>query len=134
RELVAAPSAAVYGRIGTHTAEFGTLCSWIVDILNLATGNLDVPGGAMFPYPAHSAPHSGTPGGRGFSTGRTRSRVKGYPEVQREYPVATLADEIETPGEGQVRALFTIGGNPVLSTPDSGRLDAALDQLELMVS
>jgi anaerobic selenocysteine-containing dehydrogenase len=133
-ELAAAPTAAVYGRIGTHTVAFGTLASWAVDVLNALTGNLDRPGGAMFPYPAHSTPHPDTPGGRGFTIGRHRSRVKGHPEVRREFPVATLADEIEAPGEGQVRALITVAGNPVLSTPDSTRLDAALATLECMVS
>jgi anaerobic selenocysteine-containing dehydrogenase len=133
-ELAAADAAAVYGRIGTHTVEFGTLASWIVDVVNALTGNLDRPGGAMFAYPAHAAPHSGTPGGRGFRTGRNHSRVKGHPEVRREYPIATLADEIETPGDGQVRALLTVAGNPALSAPDSGRLDAAFEQLDFMVS
>jgi anaerobic selenocysteine-containing dehydrogenase len=133
-ELSSARSAAVYGRIGTHTVEFGTLCSWIVDVLNTITGNLDRAGGAMFSYPAHSSPHSGELGGRGFSTGRHASRVKGYPEVRREFPVSTLPDEIETEGEGQVRAMLTVAGNPVLSNPNSERLDAAVGQLEFMVS
>ena len=134
RELAGAPTAAVYGRIGTHTVAFGTLASWMVDVLNLLTGNLDRPGGAMFPYPAHTRPHPETPGGRGFSTGRHTSRVKGFPEVRSEYPIATLADEIETPGEGQVRALITVGGNPALSAPNGERLDAAFAGLDFMVS
>lgn len=132
RRLAAAPSAAVYGRIGTHTAEFGTLASWAVDVLNVLTGNLDRPGGAMFPLAAHQRRGNGT--GRGFVTGRHRSRVKGHPEVRSELPVATLPDEIETPGEGQVRALVTVAGNPVLSCPDSTRMDRALGSLECMVS
>jgi anaerobic selenocysteine-containing dehydrogenase len=134
RELAAAPTAAVYGRIGTQTVEFGTVASWIVDVLNVLTGNLDRAGGAMFPYAAHARPHPERGGGRGFTTGRYRSRVKGYPEVRREFPAATLPDEIETTGEGQVRALITVAGNPVLSNPDSDRLDAALGSLEFMVS
>jgi anaerobic selenocysteine-containing dehydrogenase len=133
RELASAPSAAVYGRIGTHTTEFGTLAAWAVDVLNVLTGNLDRPGGAMFPRAAHSRTGK-TPGGRGFATGRWRSRVKNFPEVLGEFPVATLVDEIETPGEGQVRALLTVAGNPVLSTPDSGRLDGALAGLDFMLS
>src|SRR4029077_19015639 len=124
---------AVYGRIGTNTVEFGTLTSWAVDVINVLTGNLDRPGGALFPLAAHG--HRGRPGpGRGFTMGRRRSRVKDYPEVQGEFPVATLADEIETPGEGQVRAFITVGGNPVLSTPNSDRLDAALAGLDFMIS
>jgi anaerobic selenocysteine-containing dehydrogenase len=136
RELAAAPRAAVYGRIGTCTQEFGTLASWLVDVLNLLTGNLDREGGAMFPLGA--AGHSnaaGPPGrGRGARFGRFSSRVRGLPELFGELPVACLAEEIDTPGEGQVRALITIGGNPVVSTPNSGRLDAALSGLEFMLS
>jgi anaerobic selenocysteine-containing dehydrogenase len=136
RELAAAPRAAVYGRIGTCTQEFGTLASWLVDVLNVLTGNLDREGGAMFPLGA--AGHSnaaGTPGrGRGASFGRWGSRVRGLGEIFGELPVAALAEEIDTPGEGQVRALITLAGNPVVSTPNSGRLDEALQQLELMVS
>ncbi|MDG6105877.1 molybdopterin oxidoreductase family protein [Dactylosporangium aurantiacum] len=133
RELAAAPAAAVYGRIGTCAVEFGTLTSWLVDAVNVLTGNLDRPGGAMFPL----APHARTatrPGGRGFTVGRWTSRVRGLPEVKGELPVATLADEIATPGDGQVRALVTVAGNPVLSTPNSAQLDRALAGLEFMVS
>ncbi|HEY5154944.1 MAG TPA: molybdopterin oxidoreductase family protein [Acidimicrobiales bacterium] len=133
REVAAAPTAAVYGRIGTHTVEFGTLASWAVDLLSALTGNLDRVGGAMFPLAAHDRPARKGPG-RGFSLGRHHSRVKGFPEVKGEFPVAALAGEIETEGEGQVRALITVAGNPVMSTPNAGRLDAALDQLEFMVS
>ena len=133
REFAAAPTAVAYGRIGTHTVGFGTLASWAVDALNIVTDNLDAPGGAMFPMPAHDSGR-GRGRGRGFTTGRRTSRVKGYPEVRSEFPVATLADEILTPGEGQVRALVTVAGNPALSTPDSVRLETALDQLDFMVS
>ncbi|GIF04241.1 molybdopterin oxidoreductase family protein [Actinoplanes siamensis] len=133
RELAAAPTAAVYGRIGTCAVEFGTLTSWLVDVTNVLTGNLDRPGGVMFPLAAHLRPQA-RPGGKGFRTGRWHSRVRGLPEVKGELPVATLADEIETPGEGQVRALLTVAGNPVLSAPNSGRLDRALGGLEFMVS
>ncbi|MBA9001856.1 molybdopterin oxidoreductase family protein [Thermomonospora cellulosilytica] len=131
RELAAAERAAVYGRIGTCTQAHGTLASWLVDVLNVLTGNLDRPGGAMFPRAAHvpvyrrKAP---------FTTGRWRSRVRDLPEVNGEFPVATLADEISTPGEGQVRALITIGGNPALSAPGAARLERALAGLEFMVS
>ncbi len=133
RELVDAPTAAVYGRIGTHTTEFGTVASWAVDALNIVTGNLDRPGGAMFARAAQSRPGKKA-GGRGFALGRWRSRVRDLPEVRSELPVATLADEIATPGDGRIRALIPVAGNPVLSTPDSDRLDAALGELEFMVS
>lgn len=136
RELAGAPRAAVYGRIGTCTQTFGTLASWLVDVLNVLTGNLDRDGGAMFPLGA--AGHSngaGTPGrGRGVRFGRWTSRVRELGEIYGELPVAALAEEIDTPGEGQVRALITMAGNPVVSTPNSDRLDAALGELELMVS
>jgi anaerobic selenocysteine-containing dehydrogenase len=136
RELAAAPSAAVYGRIGTCTQEFGTLASWLVDVLNVLSGNLDREGGAMFPLAAAGhANATGAPGrGRGVRFGRWQSRVRGANEIFGELPAACLAEEIETPGEGQVRALLSICGNPVLSTPNSGRLDGALSGLEFMVS
>ncbi|GAA1271855.1 molybdopterin oxidoreductase family protein [Sphaerisporangium rubeum] len=130
RELAAAPAGAVYGRIGTCTVEFGTLAQWLVDVLNVLTGNLDRPGGAMFPCPAVGRPRRRRP----YTTGRWHSRVRGLPEANGELPVATLADEIETPGEGQIRALITVAGNPVLSAPGGARLDEALNRLDLMVS
>ena len=133
RELATAETAVAYGRIGTHTVAFGTLASWGVDALNALTDNLDTPGGAMFPLAAH-ARRPGEPGGRGFKIGRWASRVRELPEVRSELPVATLADEITTPGDGQIRALVTVAGNPVLSGTDSARLDAALAELEFMVS
>jgi len=133
RELAETEKAVAYGRIGIHTVAFGTLASWATDVLNILAGNLDRPGGSMFPMSATSRAGKSA-GGRGFSTGRWKSRVRELPEVMGEFPVATLADEIETPGEGQVRALLTIMGNPALSTPDSGRLEAALEDLEFMVS
>jgi len=136
RELAAAPSAAVYGRIGTCTQEFGTLASWLVEVVNVLTGNLDREGGAMFPLAAAGARNtSGTPGrGRGVRFGRWHSRVRGLPEVFGEIPVACLAEEIETPGDGQVRALITIAGNPLLSTPNGARLRRAVESLDFMVS
>ncbi len=136
RELAAADRAAVYGRIGTCTQEFGTLASWLVDVVNVLAGCLDKPGGAMFPKAAAGARNaSGAPGrGRGTRFGRWTSRVRGLGEVLAELPVACLAEEIETPGEGQIRALVTIAGNPAVSTPNSGRLAAALASLEFMVS
>ncbi|MEL7209488.1 MAG: molybdopterin-dependent oxidoreductase, partial [Actinomycetota bacterium] len=133
REVATADRAAVYGRIGTHTVAFGTLASWAVDALNTLTGNLDRPGGAMFPLAAH-ARRPGEPGGRGYQIGRWSSRVRDLPEANGELPTATLADEITTPGDGQVRAMITVAGNPVLSATDSAALDAAFADLEFMVS
>ncbi|ADB50986.1 molybdopterin-dependent oxidoreductase [Conexibacter woesei] len=136
RDLGAAERAVVYGRMGTTTQTFGTTASWLVDVLNVLTGNLDRAGGAMFPLPAIGGSNSrGEPGrGRGARTGRWSSRVRGLGEVFGELPVACLAEEIETPGDGQVRALITLAGNPVVSTPNAGRLDGALAALDFMVS
>jgi anaerobic selenocysteine-containing dehydrogenase len=136
RELAAAKRGAVYGRIGTCTQQFGTLASWLIDALNILTGNLDREGGVMFPQAAAFAGNTrGKPGvGRGVTTGRYRSRVSGAAEVAGELPVTCLAEEIDTPGPGQVKALIAIAGNPVLSAPNGPRLAAALEQLEFMVS
>ncbi len=135
-ELGKAERAAVYGRIGTCTQEFGTLASWLVDVCNVLTGNLDREGGMMFPLGAGFAPNThGTPGvGPGVRSSRRHSRVRHAPEIQGEFPVACLAEEIETPGEGKIRALFTVAGNPVLSTPNGARLTSALEGLDFMVS
>jgi anaerobic selenocysteine-containing dehydrogenase len=136
-ELADAPTATVYGRIGTTTTEFGTTASWLVDAVNILTGNLDRAGGAMFAMPVAGGPTTRGPRGtgKGFRIGRGQTRVREYPEVMGEYPVAALAEEITTAGEGdRIRALVTIAGNPVLSTPNADQLDAALDELEFMVS
>jgi anaerobic selenocysteine-containing dehydrogenase len=136
RDLAGAPTAAVYGRIGTTTQLFGTTASWLVDVLNAITGNLDRPGGAMFARAAAGQANTRGEGGtgRGVTFGRWASRVRGLGEIFGELPVATLSDEIETPGDGQVRALITIAGNPAVSTPNAARLDAALASLDFMVS
>jgi anaerobic selenocysteine-containing dehydrogenase len=136
RELAAAQQACVYGRLGTCTQAYGTLSSWLVDVLNALTGHLDEPGGAMFPRAAAFAANTaGRPGsGRGIVTGRHASRVSGAPEVFGELPMGVLAEEIETTGPGQVRALVSVASNPVLSAPNGPRLAQALDSLEFMVS
>jgi len=134
RELAAARSAAVYGRIGTCTQEFGTLASWLVDVLNALTGNLDRPGGAMFPRPATGRAAAAAAGSGKIPYARWRSSVRGLPEAFGELPVATFAEEIDSAGEERIRALVTVAGNPVLSSPNGGRLAAALESLEFMVS
>ncbi|NUM56068.1 MAG: molybdopterin-dependent oxidoreductase [Candidatus Hydrogenedentes bacterium] len=136
REIAKAPSATVYARIGTCTQEFGTIANWLPDVIHIITGNLDRAGGAMFPKAAIGPGNTkGTPGvGRGAKVGRWKSRVRGANEIFGELPVACLAEEIETPGDGQIRALITVAGNPVLSTPNGARLAKALDSLEFMIS
>ncbi|HVV87215.1 MAG TPA: molybdopterin-dependent oxidoreductase, partial [Kofleriaceae bacterium] len=130
RDHAAAPSAACYGRIGTTCQEFGTLASWAVDLVNVLTGNLDRPGGAMFPSPAvQPGRHRRRAEAR---LGHRRSRVRGLPELVGELPVATLADELGAPGGP--RALVTVAGNPLVSAPGTGRLTAALEGLELRVA
>jgi anaerobic selenocysteine-containing dehydrogenase len=140
RQLVTTPRAAVYARIGTCTQEYGTLASWLVDVLNTLTGHLDLEGGMLFAKSAAFASNTaGNPNkqpgvGKGVSTGRHHARVSGAPEVYGELPFTCLAEEIETPGEGQIRALITVATNPVLSSPNGPRLAVALEQLDFMVS
>ena len=148
-ELAAAPRAAVYGRMGTtttglstgpdSTVHLGTVASWLIDVVNLLLGSVDEPGGVMWPLAAAGGPTTdGTPGrGRGaLIPGRRRSRVRGLPSVFGEFPAAALAEEIDTPSDDgtRIRALFVVAGNPVVSTPDGRRLEAALATLDLMVS
>ena len=132
RDLAAAPSAAVHGRMGVSTQAHGVVCQWAVQLINVLTGNLDRPGGTMFTTPAVDLVGRGVLGPGGF--GSRRSRVRGLPAFGGELPVAVLAEEITTPGEGQVRALLTIAGNPVSSTPSGHRLDEALAGLDAMVA
>lgn len=132
-ELNNADKAIVYGRVGIHTTEFGTLASWLSDLLVIITGNLDRPGGMMFGRSA-SAKSKTVPGGRGFSLGRWESPLTGEPERNGEFPCATLGQSILGNGDKRLRLFVTVAGNPVLSTPDSSRLDEALKTLDFMVS
>jgi anaerobic selenocysteine-containing dehydrogenase len=134
REFAAAPSAVCYGRMGTCVQEFGATTTWLVDLLNIATGNLDRPGGAMFTTPAADLPRVAAMLGQVGHFDRYRSRVSSLPEFNGELPVACFAEEIETPGEGQVRALVTHAGNPALSLPNGARLERAFAGLEFMVA
>jgi anaerobic selenocysteine-containing dehydrogenase len=134
REFASAESAVCYGRIGVSTQEFGGLCQWLINVVNIVTGNLDRAGGAMFTLPAFdpvTAPQAIAPRG---SFGRWRSRIRKLPEFAGELPVAALAEEMLTEGPGQIKALVTHAGNPVLSTPNGRELDRALEALEFMVS
>jgi anaerobic selenocysteine-containing dehydrogenase len=131
RELATADSGAVYGRIGTCTVEYGTVTNWLIQALNVLTGHLDKPGGMMFP--ANPLTPSYIPE-QPFVIGKWRSRVRRLGEVRGELPMAAMAEEMEQPGPGQVRALITLAGNPLRSAPDSRRLARAVSQLDFMVS
>jgi len=134
RDFASSPAAVAYGRVGVSAQEFGALCAWLINVLNITTGNLDRAGGAMFPSPAADVVALADRLGQRGHFDKGRSRVRGLPEFSGEWPVAVLAEEIETPGPGQIRALVTHAGNPVLSAPNGARLDLALSGLEFMVS
>ena len=131
-ELATAESAAVHARVGASVQAHGLVCQWAVQLLNLLTGNLDRPGGTMLTRPAADVVGRKLVG-RGHWD-RWRSRVRDLPEFGGELPVATLADEILTPGDGQVRAALTVAGNPVSSTPDGKRLGEALAGLDFFAA
>src|SRR5258705_9072104 len=134
REFASADGAVCYGRIGVSTQEFGGACQWLINVLNIVTGNLDRSGGAMFTLPAFDpllAPEGIAPRG---SFARWHRRVRKLPEFSGELAVVTLAEEILTEGPGQIKALVTSAGNPVLSTPNGRELDRALANLEFMTS
>ncbi|MDY7226645.1 molybdopterin oxidoreductase family protein [Hyalangium rubrum] len=135
REFAEAPAGVCYGRVGTSTQAFGALCQWLINVINVVSGNLDREGGAMFTLPAFDlvgGPRALSGSRGGFA--RWRSRVRQLPEFAGELPVAALAEEILTEGAGQVRGLLTFAGNPVLSTPNGKQLERALGKLDFMVS
>ncbi len=134
REHATAHGAACYARVGACTQEFGGLVAWLAMAIDVATGNLDRPGGKMFTTPAVDLAKLGSRLGMRGSFARFRSRVRGLPEFGGELPVATLAEEITTPGPKAIRALVTMAGNPVSSAPNGPLLDAALPKLDFMVS
>ena len=137
RELAGTPRAVVYGRIGTCNQEFGSLASWLVDVVNILSGHFDVEGGSMFPRAAAWSvmvqPIPGLEDGAP-DFGRFRTRVRGAKEVLGQVPVSCLAEEIATPGDGQIKALITVAGNPVLSTPAGHKLDEGLPTLDAMIA
>ena len=131
-EFATADSAACYGRLGTCGQEFGTLSCWGIDLINILSGNLDRPGGVMFTTPA--APVTALSESRPFEFGRFRSRVTGRPEVRGMIPSSTMAEEILTPGDGQVRALILLMTNPLRSAANSAQLEAAFSKLDFLVA
>lgn len=136
RDFAGAERAVCYGRIGTCTQEFGTLASWLVDVVNILTGNLDREGGSMFTRPATGQSERFLWDGSEFNMGRWKTSVRGLPEYEGQVPVAAFAEELEaaSAGEGRARALVTVCGNPVLSSPNGARLSAAMEELDFMVS
>lgn len=134
REFAACDRAVAYGRVGISTQEFGGIANWLIEALNVITGHFDREGGAMFTSPAVDLVKLGSLLGEQGHYDKFRSRVRGIPEFGGELPVSCLAEEIETPGDKQIRALVTQAGNPVLSTPNGRRLDAALAGLDFMVA
>lgn len=134
REFAQAPSAVCYGRMGLSTQAFGSLCQWLVQLVNILTGNLDKEGGVMFTMPAFDLVGQQAMTGKFGAFGRWKSRVRGLPEFGGELPVAALAEEILEEGEGQIKAVVTVAGNPVLSIPNGRLLDKALGQLDFMVA
>ena len=133
RGYAAADRAVWYARIGTCNQEFGTLASWLPDVLAVLTGNLDREGGHMWSTPVAWSTNTHDLG-EPIEFGRFHSRVRGAPESMGQFPVSCLAEEIATPGDGQIKALVTMAGNPVISTPGADRLDAALPLLDCMIS
>lgn len=130
-DFAASPAAVCHGRMGCSVQPFGGLCQWAIQVLNIVTGNLDKPGGAMMTQPAVDLVNS--PFGKAGSFDRWRSRVGNLPEFSGELPAACMIDEMATPGEGRMRALITAAGNPVLSTPNGKALEAQIKQLEFVV-
>ena len=128
--LNAAANPVVYGRVGTTIQRHGTLTSFLIEVINLLTGSLDHNGGAMFPEQPYRGPASSY---NSPNYARYHTRVSGYPEVLGQFPAAALAEEMETPGEGQIRALVCVAGNPVVSNPDSDRLAKAIESLDFVV-
>jgi len=133
RAFAGAPSAAAYGRTGSCLGRYGTLVAFLLDAINAVSGNLDRPGGAVFGHSAVALDKVGRRLGLG-SYGERRSRLGDFPDVLGNMPASLIAQEIETPGEGQLRALIVSAGNPVLSVPNGDALSAALPKLDLLVS
>jgi anaerobic selenocysteine-containing dehydrogenase len=133
-QFATSKTAVCYGRLGLSTQEFGGLCQWLVNLLNCVTGNLDAEGGALFTKPAIDVVGMSKMTGKTGSFNKRQSRVHGLPEFTGEFPVATLADEILTPGKDQIKCMITIAGNPVLSTPNGKQLEKAFESLDYMVA
>jgi anaerobic selenocysteine-containing dehydrogenase len=135
RDFAGSSNAVAYGRVGICCQRFGSVASWLIDCLNILTGNLDSRGGALFPQPAVPSYATNLAFEDGHVPyGKMRSRVSGTPAIGNAFPTQVLWEEIDTAGEGQIKGLLTVAGNPVLSNANAGRVDAALEQLEFVVA
>jgi anaerobic selenocysteine-containing dehydrogenase len=132
-DFAAAKRPVLYGRIGLCTQSYGTLASWLVDVINLLQGRLDEEGGAMFARPATGQNESrGQP--EPLQHGRWHSRARGFPEYMSMLPASCMGEEMECAGEDAVHALITVAGNPVLSVPNGKRIDAAMEGVDFKVA
>ncbi|WP_417714397.1 molybdopterin-dependent oxidoreductase [Pseudophaeobacter arcticus] len=134
RDFATAKSAVCYARMGASTQSFGSLCQWANNALNIITGNFDSPGGAMFTTPALDYVGMSSRKGKTRSYPEKRSRVSQQPLYNGEFPVSVMAEEMETPGEGQIKAMITVAGNPVLTAPNGQRIGRAFETLDFMMS
>ena len=134
KDFINSETAVCYGRMGVSTQEFGGICQWLINVINIVTNNMDKVGGAMFTKPAIDLVFMTGMQGKVGNFDRYRSRVHDLPEYSGELPVATLADEMLVKGEGQIKMLICTAGNPVLSTPNGKKLEKALEELDYMVS
>lgn len=137
RDLAATPRAAVYGRLGTCVGRYGTLTSYLIDVVNLVAGNLDKPGGSVISglgMPAQRLVNIGMGALLRRTYRRRRSRIGGFRAIIGSEPAALMAKEMTTPGPRQIRAMFISAGNPVLSVPNGDELETALDGLDLSVA
>ena len=130
-DLIQSKSPVVYGRLGVNTQRFGTLCQWLITSINVLLGQLDKKGGLLFTLPAIDYVTLMAHESKMF---RYKSRLKEYGEIVGEYPTATMAEEMLTPGKGQIKALLSIAGNPARSAPNSTQVEEALQGLDFMVA
>ncbi|MBT4679501.1 MAG: molybdopterin-dependent oxidoreductase [Flavobacterium sp.] len=134
KDFMNSKTAVCYGRMGVSTQEYGGICQWLINVLNIVTNNMDKVGGAMFTKPAIDLVYMTGIQGKVGNFDRYRSRVHNLPEYSGELPVATLADEILTEGDGQIKMFICTAGNPVLSAPNGKKMEKALEKLDFMVS
>lgn len=132
KQLATTERAVLYGRMGVSVQEFGTLCQWAIQIINILIGALDTVGGTLITSPAFGYMRKGLNGAGHFNA--FQSRVSGLPEFAGELPAVTMAEEMLTPGEDQIKAMVTIAGNPVISSANGAELEKAFANLDFFVA